>query len=217
LECGQIKPDLKKLQAVNQYPKPKTKTDVRSFLVLAGYYRRFVQDYSSLATPLSDLTKKGAPESLNWTDDCEHAFQTLKSKLVNAPILRAPSADLPFIVQTDACDKGIGAVLSQMIDGEEHPVAYASKKLLPREVNYSVIEKECLAIVWALKFFHHFLYGKEFKIQTDHKPLTWLDRMYNSNQRLTRWNLALQEYKFTIEHRKGSEHQNADGLSRGPV
>lgn len=215
---GQIKPDPKKIQAVQEYPQPRTKTDVRSFLGLAGYYRKFIPNFASLTEPLTNLTRKNAAEKVKWDDDCETAFQDIKSKLVMAPVLKAPDNDLPFVVQTDASDKGIGAVLSQIHpDGQEHPIAYASRKLLPRETRYAVVEKECLGIVWALKYFRHFLYGREFTIQTDHKPLTWLKRMGNSNQRLTRWSLTLQEYRFSIEHRKGSNHGNADGLSRGPI
>ena len=101
-------------------------------------------------------------------------------------------------------------------NGDEHPIAYASCKLQPRETKYSAIEKECLAIVWALKYFKYYLYGQAFTIYTDHKPLTWLNTMKNSNQRLTRWILTLQEYRYEIHHRPGTQNRNADGLSRGP-
>ena len=132
--------------------------------------------------------------------------------------MKAPEVDKPFIVQTDACDLGIGAVLSQLDeDGEERPVAYASRKLLPRETRYATIEKECLAIVWALKQFRIYLYGMPFVIETDHKPLIWLQKMKDTNQRLTRWAITVQQYQYEIRHRPGVQHGNADGLSRGPL
>ena len=102
-------------------------------------------------------------------------------------------------------------------DKSEHPVAFASRKLLPREVNYAVVEKECLAIVWALRQFHVYLFGQEFTIETDHLPLSWLEKMKNHNARLTRWSLQIQPYKFVVKHRKGKDNGNADSLSRGSV
>ena len=131
--------------------------------------------------------------------------------------MRVAEPNKPFVLQTDASDLGLGTVLSQRgDDGQEHPVAYASRKLFPRETRYSVIEKECLAIVWALKFFHAYLYGRTFSIETDHQPLAWLHRMKNANARLTRWGLAAQPYSFVIKHRSESQNGNADGLLRGP-
>ena len=107
-------------------------------------------------------------------------------------------------------------MLSQMKDGEEHPVAFASRKLLPREKNYSVIEKECLAIEWSLQVFMHICLDRGFQSrQLDHQPISWLEKMKNANQRLTRWALAVQPYCFEIQHRCGSLNKNADGLSRG--
>ena len=121
---------------------------------------------------------------------------------------------MPAFSTNYASNVGIGAVLTQKgPDDLEHPVAFASFKLKPREQNYSVVEKECLAIVWALQFFYPYLYGQHFVVETDHQPLTWLQRMKNRNPRLA---LTLQPYKFDVRHRAGVQHQNADGLSRGP-
>ncbi len=213
---GELQPDPKKLEAVAHFKKPETKKEVNAFVGLASYYRKFVPDFASIATPLTDLLKKKQPERVVWTQQCEEAFTLLKEKLVHPPVLKVPDVHKPFTLQTDASDVGLGAVLNQMDDdGEEHPVAYASRKLKPRETRYSTIEKECLAIVWAIKFFETYLYGQEFTLFTDHNPLTWLHTMKNSNSRLTRWALALQDAKFKIHHRPGSQHKNADGLSRG--
>ena len=212
---GEIEPDQQKIAGVQSYPVPATKKNVRAFLGLVGYYRRFVPDFASIATPLTNLTKKRYPEKVVWDDACEGAFQKLKAALVAKPVLKVADPTEPFVLQTDASNFGLGAVLSQNgDDGCEHPVAYASRKLLPREVNYAVVEKECLAIVWALKFFHVYLYGQEFAIETDHKPLSWLDRMKSTNARLTRWSLQIQPYRFEMRYRKGTDNGNADGLSR---
>ena len=215
---GKILPDPKKVEAVKNYKKPESKSEVRAFLGLTGYYRRFIPNYSSIAAPLTALTQKVKPENVQWDEENQRAFEKLKNALTSGPVLKAPEVDKPFIVQTDACDLGIGAVLSQLDeDGEERPVAYASRKLLPRETRYSTIEKECLAIVWALKQFRIYLYGMPFVIETDHKPLIWLQKMKDTNQRLTRWAITVQQYQYEIRHRPGVQHGNADGLSRGPL
>ncbi|XP_040182565.1 uncharacterized protein LOC120915829, partial [Rana temporaria] len=197
--CGKQRPEPAKIEAVANWPTPHTKTQVMAFLGTAGYYRRFVPDYSALAKPLTDLTKKKLPRQVLWSPECEVAFQTLKTALVNAPVLVTPDPNKRFIVHTDASMFGLGAVLSQIgEDGGEHPVAYLSRKLLPREVSYATIEKECLALVWALKKLTPYLYGRAFTLITDHNPLVWLNRVSGDNARLLRWSLALQPYDFTI-------------------
>eukprot|EP00731_Ephydatia_muelleri_P002194 Em0001g2194a len=139
-------------EAVADFPRPRTKTQVREFLGLTGYYRRFIPNYATLATPLTDLTKKSAPTQVQWTDKCGHAFGKLKERLCSDPVLGSPDFTRPFILQTDASERGVGAVLSQRSaeQGEEHPIAFFSRKLLPREEKYSTIEKECLAIKLAM-------------------------------------------------------------------
>ena len=133
-------------------------------------------------------------------------------------MLKGPDLSQSFVLQTDASERGIGAVLSQYgPDGEEHPVAYYSRKLLPREERYAAVEKECLAIKLGVHAFRVYLLGKPFIIQTDHRSLEWFHRLKENNSRLTRWSLALQPYCFIVEHRKGKDNCNADGLSRGPV
>ena len=142
------------------------------------------------------------------------SFGALKDALCQSPVLQSPDFNRPFVLQTDASDRGIGAVLSQIADdGSEHPVAYYSRKLLPREERYSTIEKECLAIRLATQAFKVYLLGQHFTIQTDHRSLEWLNRLKDSNARLTRWSLELQSYSFSVHHRAGQANANADGLS----
>jgi len=158
--------------------------------------------------------KKGKPNRLQWTQPSVGAFQTLKSTLLSKPVLITPNFELPFIVQIDASNKAIGAVLSQVISDVEHPIAVLSRQLLPREQNYSTVEKECLAIVWAIDALKYYLSGHTFTVETDHDPLTWLYRMKDKNQRLLRWSLTLQQYDFEIKYRSGNKNANADALSR---
>ena len=131
---------------------------------------------------------------------------------------RAQLPSKQYVLQTDASELGLGAVLSQWNgNDEEHPVAFTSRKFLPQEKNYSVIAKECLAIVWALQVFHVYLFGQKFTIEIDHQPLSWLAWMKNTNQCLSRWELTVQPYCLEIRHHRGSLHKNADRLSRGPL
>jgi hypothetical protein len=214
---GQIKPEAAKIKAVAEFPRPVTKKDVRSFLGLCGYYRRFVALFADVAEPLTALTQKSEPTVIKWTSKCEGSFQKLKSLLISSPILRSPDYSLPFVVQTDASDIGLGVVLSQVVEGVEHPVCFLSRKLLPREKNYSTIEKECLAVVWGIQMLDSYLFGRMFTVQTDHNPIRWLNSIKAKNQRLLRWSLMLQEYRFDIIHRKGTANANADVLSRAYI
>ncbi len=212
---GKVKPDDTKVQAVREFPRPVTKTQLRSFIGLTGYYRKFIPDYATIATVLTDRTKKSYPNRLEWTEECEEAFTTLKTMLCSDLVLRSPDYSRPFLVQTDASQTGVGAVLGQVNEeGEEHPILYLSRKLLPREQSYGVTEKECLAVVWAVQALRVYLLGRQFKVQTDHQPLQWLDSMRDRNPRLTRWSLALQPYAFSVEHKRGRDNTNADSLSR---
>ena len=135
--------------------------------------------------------------------------------LCSAPVLQSPDFERDFVLQTDASDVGVGAVLSQVDDtGADHPVAYFSRKLPPREQKYSTIEKECLAIKLATQAF---TLGKPFIVQTDHRALEWLDRLKENNAKLSRWSIALQPFKFQVRHRPGKDNSNADSLSRLPT
>ena len=212
---GEIKPHLDKLEAVSNFPQPQTKKEVRSFLGLTGYYRKFIRNYEAIARPLIDLTKKKEANRVIWNSQCETAFANLKSYLSSEPVLKAPDFSKHFFLQTDASKMGVGAVLSQLDDElREHPVVYLSRQLKQNERNYSVSEQECLAIVWAIKKLRYYLQGRKFTVITDHKALKWLDNTKLSNSRLMRWSLILQEFNFEIQYRKGITNQNADSLSR---
>ena len=212
---GGVCPEAAKVLAVDAFPQPQTKKQVRAFLGLAGYYRKFIPNFATIAAPLTDLTRRSSPTRVPWSPDCQHAFEQLKNSLRSFPILRSPDFSKPFLLQTDASDRGIGAVLSQTDDnGVEHAICFYSKKLLPREEKYATVEKECLAIKTAVDVFKVYLLGRRFTIQTDHRALEWLQNSREKNGRLTRWSLALQPYDFHIVYRKGPENGNADGLSR---
>ena len=191
------------------------KKQVRSFLGLAGYYRRFIQNFADIAAPLTNLTRKTEPTKVKWTKRAESAFSQLKQKLASPPVLRSPCWDRVFILKTDASGFGLGAILSQLDDNnEEHPIAFASRKLQPREFKLATIEKECLAIAWAVETFRYYLFGRKFKLQTDHNPLVWLNQVKDKNRKLLRWSLTLQEYEMEYEYKAGAKNVDADALSR---
>ena len=211
-----IQPDPSKITKVANYPVPRNLTELRAFLGLASYYRRFIKDFSKISSPLYKLTEK---ETLyQWSDERQRIFDVLKEKLTTAPILIYPNFDQPFTLYTDASQIGLGAVLSQKgDDGKEHVIVYASRSLNPAEKNYSTTEQECLAIVWAVKYFKHYIFGSKFTIVTDHSALQWLlnsDSKVTENKRIMRWRLTLQEYSYEVKYRKGKNHENADALSR---
>ncbi|CAM4631353.1 unnamed protein product [Lepidochelys kempii] len=212
---GTISPLQAKVDAIQKWPVPKSKKQVQSFLGLAGYYRRFVPHYSQIAAPLTDLTKKKQPNAVQWTGRCQKAFNKLKATLMSDPVLRAPDFDKPFLVTTDASERGVGAVLMQKgPDQEFHPVVFLSKKLSERESNWSVTEKECYAIVYALEKLRPYVWGRRFHLQTDHAALKWLHTVKETNRKLLRWSLALQDFDFDIQHISGASNKVADALSR---
>jgi hypothetical protein len=207
-------PDL--LKKIQSRVRPHDKKQVRSFLGLTGYYRRFVPNYAQIALPLTDLTRKGQPNKLNWEEPHENAFVTLKSMLVNPPILQLPDLGKTFVVRTDASDVGLGAILMQEHQGILHPIAFASKKLSSQESHYSTIERECLAIVWAIQKFDVYLYNRPFVIQTDHQPLAYVNRAKTLNKGIMGWAMTLQEYRNRVEAIPGKDNCGPDYLSRLP-
>ena len=209
-----MRPQVDKTAAIAACPRPKTKKEVRRFLGLAGYYRRFIPNFAELTSPLTDLTQKGASDPVQWTEQCQESLERVKQALCGEPLLHTPNFSLPFVVQADASGRGLGAVLSQQVRGIDRPVLYISRKLSEREARYSTVERECLAIRWAVDALQYYLLGRPFTLCSDHAPLQWLHRMKDVNNRITRWYLALQPFNFRVIHRPGAQMAVADFLSR---
>ena len=207
-----IRPDESKIEKVKNFPTPTNIKQVREFLGLASYYRKFIKDFALIARPLNQLLKND--EEFIWNDERELSFQTLKNCLISYPILRHPDFNRPFYLYTDASGTALGAVLQQFDDdNKEYVVAYASRGLTTAEKNYFTTEQECLAIVWAVEKFHHYLGYKKFYLVTDHAALKWLQSAAVKG-RLLRWVLKLQPYVYEVIHKPGKNHNNADALSR---
>ena len=213
---GMVSPAELKVQAVQQFARPKTKKNVRQFLGLAGYYRRFIPEYASHSFCLTEATKKSAPELVAWSSDMNVEFEYLKRCVCCSPCLTLPVVGDVFVLQTDASGVGVGAVLAVVRGGLEHPVAYYSRKLQPRERNYSASELEGLAVIASIKHFDAYLLTHKFTLESDHRALSFLNNCKNNNGRLARWALLLQQFAFDIRYKKGSLHTNADALSRLP-
>ncbi|KAJ3654355.1 hypothetical protein Zmor_013548 [Zophobas morio] len=195
-----VKPNPDKIKAVMNYPLPKTQKEIKGFLGLLGYYRKFIPKFAQLTKPLTKCLKKNA--KITHDQQFITTFETCKKILINHPILQYPDFSRPFILTTDASNVALGAVLSQGQLGEDKPIAYASRTLNETEQKYSTIEKELLAIVWATKYFRPYLYGRKFTIYTDHRPLQWLFSLKEPNSKLVRWRLKLEEYDYDIVYKK---------------
>lgn len=206
-----ILPDPAKTDVIQNYPRPQDTHEIKRFVAFINYYRKFIKNFAEYAYPLNKLCRKNIP--FVWTEQCENSFQYLKDKLIKPPILQYPdfSENNAFILQTDASGIAVGSILS---NSDGRPVAYASRSLNKAEMNYPTIEKELLAIVWSVKYFRPYLYGRKFKIQTDHRPLVYLFTMRNPSSRLLKFRLQLEEYNFSIEYLKGCNNVAADALSR---
>lgn len=207
-----VKPNPDKIKVIKNYPIPKTQKQIKAFLGLLGYYRKFISDFAKLTKPLTECLRKD--KIIKIDSKYLECFESCKNILCNDPLLQYPDFTKPFNLTTDASNVAIGAVLSQGCIGSDKPICYASRTLSKSEQNYSTIEKELLAIVWATKYFRPYLYGRKFKIITDHKPLTWLFSLKEPNSKLVRWRLKLEEYDYEISYKKGKQNTNADALSR---
>lgn len=214
LDGNYLHPKLDKIEAILNLPPPCTKKTLRSFLGLISFYRMFIPQAASLTSSLSDLLRKNVREPLKWTDELTEVFEQLKAALASKPVLKLPDSSHPFVLRTDSSDVGLGAVLLQYVDGHPFPVAYASRKLLDREKRYSIIEKEGLAIMFGIHRFRYYLMGQEFILEVDHKPLIYINKFKGSNNRLLRWSLSLQPYRFRLVHVAGRDNLGADLLSR---
>lgn len=210
-----LRVDPEKVSAVMNFPVPTTVKAVRRFVGLVSWYRRFVPGFSAKVVPLTHLTKKRT--KFKWSEDAERAFLELKECLVSAPILTCPDFTRKFIIQTDASQKALGAVLVQQFDEGEKVIAYASRTLSSAETRYSATELECLAVIWAVKKFRCYVEGTRFEVVTDHASLRWLANLKDPAGRLGRWALQLQAYDFDLVHRKGKYHQVPDALSRAVI
>ncbi|KAL0549241.1 hypothetical protein IC582_013722 [Cucumis melo] len=205
---AEVSVDPPKIEAVTGWTRPSTVSEVRSFLGLTGYYRRFVENFSRIATPLTQLTKKGAP--FVWSKACEDSFQNLKQKLVTAPVLTVPDGSGSFVIYTDASKKGLGCVLMQ----QGKVVAYDSRQLKSHEQNYPTHDLELAAVVFALKIWRHYLYGEKIQIFTDHKSLKYFFTQKELNMRQRRWLELVKDYDCEILYHPGKANVVAGALSR---
>ena len=202
-------PDSSKVEVVANWPRPNDEAEVRQFLGLASYYQKYIDKFADIATPLHQLSQKGIP--FQWTQKSEESFQRLKVCMTEAPVLAYPRFDKHAstnALQTDASNVGLGAVLEQ----DQQVIGFASSTLTKAEANNGVIQ-QCIAIVWAMKQFRHYLLGCTFQLMTDHAPLQWLGEQKMEGL-LCHWALAIQEFNFEIVYRRGTSNGNADALSR---
>ena len=180
---------------------------------MINFYGRYIPNCAEIIAPLTELTKGRSPNVEKWGDRRERAFKEVKRVLSNEPILKLPDLNREFILQTDASNQSLGGCLLQEYDGIKHPVFYASRKLIQREHNYSGGEREALVIILAVSKFHRFLYGQHFTLESDHRPLEYLQSSHPKNPRVMRWSLALQPYRYTVRYIRGAENIVADYFS----
>ncbi|KZR95899.1 Uncharacterized protein APZ42_010059, partial [Daphnia magna] len=215
-----IEPDPEHCKAIEMFPGPNLNANekakrkwVKSFVGLCSFYRKFVPNFAQVAYPLTVMEGKGV---FRWGEPERNGFSELKAALVKAAQLAHPDYSKNFEVHPDACDYGIGAALMQERNGHPMPICFVSRVLNKSERNYTITEKECLAIVWAVKKFRPYIWGTKIVVKTDHHALCWLMTKQELSGRLERWSLSLQEYDISIHYKKGSLHDDADALSRYP-
>lgn len=209
---GGVLPDDSKFEKVKNFPTPKSKDSVKRFVAFANYYRKFIHHFATIAAPLNKLTRKNA--IFHWTDECDKSFNTLKEVLISPKILQYPDFSKPFRLTVDASKHGTGAILSQLHDDEDLPIAYASKTFTSGESNKPTIEQELIAIHFAINHFRPYIYGTVFTVKSDHRPLIYLFGLKDPSSKLTRIRLELEEYNFVVEHIPGKDNVGADALSR---
>ncbi|UYV61801.1 hypothetical protein LAZ67_1006658, partial [Cordylochernes scorpioides] len=210
-----IQPDSEKVEAIKKFPVPKSVCDIQSYLGLCSYYRRFIKNFSKIAAPLQILLKKD--QKFIWTQEQKDSFESLKKALMQKPVLGHFKESAITKLHTDASSYGLGAVLVQIQENQENPIAYASRTLSKAEKNYSTTERECLAVIWAIGKFRPYLYGSPFEVVSDHHSLCWLAGLKDPSGRLARWALKLQDFDATITYKSGVKHKDADCLSRYPL
>ncbi|GBG88384.1 hypothetical protein CBR_g47083 [Chara braunii] len=207
-----IRPEDAKVASTRDWPRPQTVIEVRSFLGMCGYYRNFVKNYSTVASPLTDLTRLDTP--WDWSDECEGVFKRLKHALLNHEVLMVPDPQKPFIVTTDASHYGIGAVLAQQDGKKLRPIEYMSKKMPSKKLAKSTYERELYALYKVLVHGRHFLLGRFFYLRTDHQTLKWIKTQPALSDALKRWIEVIDQYDFKLEYLKGEYNKVADALSR---
>lgn len=210
-----LQTDPAKLEAIREFPVPSDAKSLRGFIGVCSYYRRFVNNFSSIIAPLTALLgKKKGRDSIEWNISAQEAFEKLKQALLDTPVIACPDFSKPFMLHCDASSVGLGSVLTQFIDGEEHPIAFHSRLFSHAERNYSTTERELLAVLDSILHFRCYLDGTKFSIITDHMALKWLLTLNNPSGRLARWSTLISQYTFDIVHRKGSQNVVPDALSR---
>lgn len=216
LSEGEIQMDPAKVSAVAEWATPRSRKEVQRFLGFANFYRKFIRNYSSIAPPLHNLTSPN--QAFVWSTECETSFNLLKKSFTSAPVLTLPDSRQQFIVEVDASDVGVGAVLSQINpdNGKLHPCAFLSKKLSSAERNYDIGDRELLAVKVALEEWRHWLEGAQqpFQVWTDHKNLEYLKSAKRLNSRQARWSIFFSRFDFVLSFRPGSKNTKPDSLSR---
>ena len=210
-----VRSDPKKLEAVKHFPIHKNPKNMEQFLGLTGYYRRFMEGFSKIAIPLNQLLKKDM--KFKWANKHQEAFDTLKEKFCEEPLLQRLDFSKPFILTTDASGYAIGGILCQGKIGKDKSISYASRSLNENEKKYDTYEKEALAIVYCVTYFRPYLYGRKFTLITDHKPLVWFQNSKDPCSRVTRWKLKMAEYDFDVTYKAGKTNINSDALSRNHI
>jgi hypothetical protein len=217
IEEGKISMDPGKLAGIKDWPAPTTVKETRKFLGFGNFYRRFIRKFSQLAKPMNDLLKKD--QQFSWTDACQRAFNTLKKKFTEEPVLMMPDQTRPFQIETDASKYATGAVLTQLdSNGDRHPVSFISKTLSPAERNYEIYDRELLAIIRALEEWRHYIQGSPHTtiVLSDHKNLTYYREAKKLTRRQARWSLYLSEFDIKLIHTPGNKMVQSDALSRRP-
>ena len=210
-----LEADPEKVKAVQNFPVPQNQTDVKSFLGLCSYYRRYIKNFAIIARPLHKA--KETKSSLWWTEETQEAFESLKKHLSSTPILAFPDVNKPFILYTDASLTAMAAVLAQVQDGKERATCYASKAFSKSQTNYSALKRKLLVIVTFTRHFKHYLLGRKFEILTDHRALQWLHNFKDPDGLTARWLEKLAAFDYEVQHRPGKSIGHADGLSRIPI
>jgi RNase H-like domain found in reverse transcriptase len=215
---GKIGVDDTKIEAIKKLKFPTNKKELRMALGLLGYYQKMVKNYAEISSGLTECLKKEKPDKIIWAEKLQQAFEELKRALMSKPLLSPPDFSKGFILQTDSSAHSIAGILSQLDDaGNERVICYTSRKMLPNETRYSTIQQELLAVVNATKVFQNWIYGRKVLLQSDHRPLAYLDSMANSNSRLTRWSLWLDQFNLEYSFKRGVDNYNVDALTRLPT